>query len=546
MGHRFDDLCKRLVVDDSLSRRSLLRGLMASLAVSSAPEAAKVFAQAPRPPVVPVDRSPETCVRRTSAGKTVEEVSLAKNGITYQRQLMYDAATQIGTTTITVSRGQALIFRVEGTTARRGTGDTSVVVQYGPEVEGVRSATIITQDGKSFRGSIDRRTVTSSSSPHSMSDVTFADGAPAPKIVMDAALAPVVGALATEASKLLANCQTVPSVVPKRIHRFRETSSPGSGWYEPGESYDSPDCTNCSNNCETTAENNSGIKDWYTYVCGPPCIAGAVAAYNAIWIACWASCQVPGGGCCPVPCGGAFICCGRNDNCFHSDLCCPGSMVVCKDVCCGPGVTTCAADGFCGCPTGQLECGNNCCPTNTTCCGGQCCPTGTTTCCGNICCATGSTQCCGNQCCPTGAPCLNNVCCPSPSHVCPGSNTCCPPFNVCCGSTCCGLNEVCLTDARTGTPQGCCPASQACGVGGENPVCCPAGQMCIDQHDSTCAPCPVGQVSCASGGNAAIVCCAPGVNCCNGTCCKPQEICCTNIRGGPRVFGCHAESLCIG
>jgi hypothetical protein len=557
MGHWFDDRCKLLAAEDTISRRGLLRGLMASLALSGVPTSAEALAQSAvgaQPvralPQQPVALPPGTCTRSTTAGNTVAKVSVIQGDITYTRQVSYDATTKTGTTSITISRLQNLILQSSATTSAAARNRSALSIQYGAEVKGIRAATFTTQDGQSFQGTIDGRAFTTLANPKSMGDMTFADHAPPPTIALDPTLGPVVTALAAQASKSFATCQDVSSALPKPTPRLslRETGqggSPGEGWYEPGETYGSPNCDNCWDSCGKTALDYSGLTSWETYICAP-CLAAAVFAYNGIWLVCWGACQLPGGGCCPVPCGGAFTCCGTNDHCFRSDLCCPSSMIVCNNVCCGTGVTTCAPDGFCGCPTGQSVCGDNCCAANTTCCGTQCCPAGTTTCCGNVCCDKSANTCCGTQCCPAGAPCLNGkTCCASPSHVCPGSSTCCPPFNVCCGSTCCGANEVCLTDSRTGSPLGCCPASQTCGVGGQNPICCPTGQMCTDQHNSICGACPTGQVSCKSEGNGAVVCCASGANCCNGVCCKPQEVCCTNITGGPAVYGCHLESLCI-
>jgi hypothetical protein len=526
MDHWFDELCKQLVPRGTRPRRHVLQGIMANFAMPGSGGSNLAEAQ-PRLP----------------AAQTRSVVSQGE--LQYQQVRSYDDRRKVVTTSTTISRGKSPLIKVDVSTANDGSGQ--VTVSCGREYAGGGTLKMTTQNGTLFQGTMDGRAFTTSRLARSMSDVRFADGGPAPKIAVDPALARAIAALAEKAKKASASSLSVRALHSHRRLSSRDVGqgSPGDGWYEPGETYDAPACAECSDDCGNTCYDKCGFGDWTTWLCGPGCLATAAACDAACYIACWASCQFPGGGCCPVPCGKAFSCCGRGDQCFHGDLCCPGSMVVCNDLCCGPYITTCAPDGFCGCPTGQTVCGDNCCPPDTACCGGECCPTGSNQCCGNNqCCPTGSSQCCGDQCCPTGAPCLNSsICCAPPSNVC-GSN-CCAPFTVCCGGRCCGVNEICLTDSRTGEALGCCPTSQACGVGGENPVCCAAGEICIDPYNSICGPCPAGQVSCLSmnaNGPYTTVCCPSGVDCCNGKCCAPSEVCCTSRSQG---FGCHPEDMCI-
>ena len=51
----------------------------------------------------------------------------------------------------------------------------------------------------------------------------------------------------------------------------------------------------------TTPPKYSGVDDWEVYI-RPPCLPAALAAYDAIWIACYGTCQLLGGGGCPAPC----------------------------------------------------------------------------------------------------------------------------------------------------------------------------------------------------------------------------------------------------
>ena len=98
-----------------------------------------------------------------------------------------------------------------------------------------------------------------------------------------------------------------------------------------------------------------------------------------------------------------------------------------------------------------------------------------------------------------------------------------------CGSTCCPQGDTCSTNAANP----CCPSGQpACGD-----VCCGAGTTCIDAATSFCAipVCAAGDVNVAcDDGSGNSMCCAPGVNCCQGECCGPNEVCCG-------VLGCAAS-----
>jgi peroxiredoxin len=59
---------------------------------------------------------------------------------------------------------------------------TITTVDYGPEVKGVQHVVMTSQDGKTFQGSMDGRTFTTSGIPRSLSAVRFADGKPPPTL----------------------------------------------------------------------------------------------------------------------------------------------------------------------------------------------------------------------------------------------------------------------------------------------------------------------------------------------------------------------------
>lgn len=191
MEHWFDDLCKRLVADSKVSRRTALGGMLAGLAAtgSNLPGRGNALAQAAPPrraPPIPVPPIPAVggCVSRIAGNLVIREVSIDRGGITARRQLTYDRASHVVTSSTTISRTgpglprPTLIFQIGVTpSVPRGTTTT---VDYGPEVKGVQHVIMTSQDGKTFQGSMDGRAFTTSGSPGSMT-VRFADGRPPQK-----------------------------------------------------------------------------------------------------------------------------------------------------------------------------------------------------------------------------------------------------------------------------------------------------------------------------------------------------------------------------
>ena len=521
MAHWFDRLCLSVAGEQQPSpaafdRRGFLFGALGSFA-GAVGSSAKSWAQPPRRPPINTPTQPPRfprplpgqCTRTISGNTATQSVELTQGGLTYRRQLTYDAGTKSVTDTVTLAQGATTI--ATATTNVKTGGATTTTINYGGPVTGIRAAHLTSPDGKVFTGTVDDRRIVSRA-PSRTTPVTteYLDHRPPAVATAATDLHAPVKALVQQASGRFKACHTItdhPLVHgPMRTMDYKPggggANDPGDGWYEPGGSYNSPDCDQCENNCNDTAEKYSGVDDWEVWIC-PPCLAAALAAYDAIWLACYAACQLPGGGCCPVPCGGAFTCCGKNDHCFRGDLCCPSNMVVCNNVCCGPNIGSCAGDGTCGCPSGMSSCGESCCSANEDCCGGLCVARG---------------GCNGG--------------CPSPQFPCAGQ--CCGPFSNCCGGKCC------LDRCVNGV---CCPMAQACGN-----VCCPSGQLC---NNGTCFGCPGGlgrirRVACQSLGpnNQQITtCCQPiAPTCCGGVCCGVgQEYCvahngtyvCTNVNPNP-------------
>lgn len=532
MSHWFDNLCLRmgddrppvgnsLFVGDPSARRGFLKGILTGTALGvldfSRPAwgtPAQYTGQKPVRTTVDHDPpfrnlAPDQCQRTWTGARMNQVAKLAQGGITFQQTLNFDRTTKSLTHTIVVMQGGSLVVSATGT-GQTG-GASTVKIDYGSAVSGIRSASFTSSDGKTLRGTIDGRAVIGIQGTRSAVHTEFLDHRPGPTITAAPALGVTVGALARQLRGRTKACIAVSGSPggrgPIRTLDYKPGGNgpgdPGDGWYgASGATYNAPDCDGCWNNCGDKAKEYSGIEDWETYLCAP-CFAAAVLAFNAIWLGCWGTCQLPGGGCCPVPCGGAGTCCGRNDNCFRGDLCCPASMVVCNNVCCGFNISTCSADGTCGCPTGMVSCSTQCCAAGEICCNGICAPAGG---------------------CDNG--------CVKPAHFCNG--TCCAPFSACCNGQCC--KDICLNNT-------CCPASQVCGN-----TCCAKGQVC---NNGSCLGCPSGphrirSFPCHSLGPNNVTlgtCCSRrSPTCCGGVCCGiGQDYCvaangtyvCTNVNPDP-------------
>lgn len=451
------------------------------------------------------------------------------------------------TGTETLKLGNNVVLHIDRALGR---SSVRVKVTYGSVFQGIKQASF-SSNGKVIAGDVDGRQFVPLAVGTNVSKLKFADGRPGPDVVIDTALRDAIRTIKTESPGIGRSCF---QGVAQPMAGARELTAGGAK------------CENCLGSCDSNLLWCQGIAAGacaFTLWFDGACEAAAMAGCDAAFVVCSNNCENPGGDCCPVACSNGN-CCDDGETCNADGSCCPRLQIVCSGTCCAPGISQCNQE-IC-CPANQVVCSGVCCSPGQVCstegtccpplqpgvipvsCHGVCCLQGQVCHSEGVCCPPGQAVCnsqFGPVCCQGGGCDANGQCCPPPLKFCGQSKSCCPPFSVCCGDTCCGLNEVCLTDARTGQPLGCCPASQACGVGGENPVCCPAGQICVDTQASTCGPCPAGLAACRSSGNGQIVCCAQGANCCNGTCCKPQEVCCTNIFGSPQVYGCHMENLCI-
>ncbi len=525
MSHWFDRLCQGAskAQPETLARRNFLIGAFSGTAVAlldSPPVAHAQFGlqtgrQPGRPPIGPpiLGDAPQpprflptsTC-KRTMTGSTVRQsVQVVSNGVTYRRAIAYDTVTKSLQDTLSIDRNGQTFLNVTATSLPGGS--STAAIDYGPLVTGARTVRVTSVDGKAFRGTVDGRAVLSTVNAKQIPTTEFLDHRPAPVLSAPAGMRSTVNALAKQVRGRLSTCVTVPANpilhgpthLTNRKAGALDSSDPGIGWYQPGGTFDAPGCTDCWNNCGDFALQHSGLEDWETYL-SPLAIAAAIASYDLILLGCWGVCQAPGGGCDPVPCGSPFVSCGKGDNCFRGDLCCPASMVVCNNVCCGPDIKDCGSDGTCACPNGAVSCGAMCCPPGQICCGDTCVPVGG----------------CNNG-------------CPAPLVSCNGQ--CCAPFATCCNGQCCG--HACVNNS-------CCPQAQACGG-----ACCARDQVCSNGSCFSCTPMQIrfGLHPCQSNGPNGVpigVCCgASSPTCCGGVCCGTGQNFCIPSNG---TLICSANS----
>lgn len=523
MSHWFDSACKSLVPTSDhghFTRRSAMFGLLGGMFAGASDAAlgqtsdrhlqksTKQSSQHTATTGSEIVMHSGPCVQTWSGNGYTRNVTYRHGDLAYEKSLSYSGSDHSIVDSVVIRLKDEVVVDVKTHTQKSGAN--SAKLTYGKAYGKPGSATFTSTDGKRYTGFVNGKAVAGRmGDKHSSHTLMFSDGKAVSTGSLDPQLRGSFSALLQGAHSNLATCQTshlvsgrsrVPqSAGSKPIHADgpkvmspEDSASPGDNWYEPGETYGSPNCDNCWSDCENTAEDAAGVSDpksWWD----PVSWVETIVVYDVVLAGCWAACQLPGGGCCPVPCGGPFTCCGKGDNCFHGDLCCPGAQKVCNNLCCSTDVTECAADGSCGCRGGTFACGDTCCQNGTECCGGQCCPAGG----------------CHN----------NDFCCPSPKYVC-GSN-CCAPFTTCCNGQCCAGK--CLN----GT---CCPSNQVCGN-----TCCPPGSAC---NNGKCSGCPPGQKACQwftyNGSFGGVVCCPQSSpTCCSGVCCTATQYWCSYSTGTP-------------
>ena len=316
---------------------------------------AEMFTTGSLGPVVPIGptRPVDLCGRRRTENGALEirEVSLTHDAVTFNRRLSFDRAAKAGHLSATVKKGQTVVVQLD--MAATKDGSVSYTATYGPDVQGAKNVTMTSKNGRVFQGSFDGRAFSYNVSLRTPL-VTFVDGKPAPKLVLDLKLSSTVTSLAVEVGNSFTRCGSAVAVASRLAleikdsmassgtatsslfvmqpefnmrPRLSDNTSPGRDWYEPA-SEDHTSCLACEDKCNQTF--NDEAKSW-------ECILSLGACYPvdlAEWVGCMALCNLPGGGCLPVPCG-SFQTCGTADTCFNHEggsLCCPAPAAVCQNV----------------------------------------------------------------------------------------------------------------------------------------------------------------------------------------------------------------------
>lgn len=247
---------------------------------------------------------------------------------------------------------------------------------------------------------------------------------------------------------------------------------------------------------------------------GVPGAAGHLAQACPPDQACGPTCCPAGQSCIYGPHNGPPTgeCCPDQQNCH--DVCCPPENQGCNylpgdetaSCFCGDGLVWHRDDNVCAACSWSLDCG-----IGQTCCNGRCCD-----------------NCCHGQCCSNFEECIDGNCA-APPPPCPDG---CPDGEICLIDGCCPSARVCGSACCDGA---CCPPAP--GQSGPS-VCCAPGDTCA-RHDPAhhfCAP------NCTGDGQPA---CPPGQQCCAGTCCPAQTICCDGHgRCGRQLRDCNEEGEC--
>lgn len=400
-------------------------------------------------------------------------------------------------------------------------------IRCGSLVTGLSTASLTFQEGR-VSGTVNGKTIAPAPIPRNneLQSLHFSDGSPVPVPSFEQRLQSAVRQLQTKAEAEVRTC------LSGGMHRLAESIANFQNTpMMPGTA----SCNGCIQGCAVS----------YDICLVSACLlfcAGAPACLGEMY-GCWASCFIPGSGCCGTPCA-PFSCCDGNQSCCGSDVCC-GPDQVCAmaeyGACCGKDAPVgcgdktavmCFPPGFVCCPNTtafppacppNTVCQPNapCCPSNQVCDGG-CCPTGQS--CQRT--STGAGVCCDK-------PLCGDVCCKSPA-TCQGG-VC--GVGVRCGNTFCGFGQSCINGS-------CC---ETCGA-----TCCPPGQTCLDPQagrcgEMKCFPIHIGKArfpctSKTAAGVLTTICCED--KCCLGSCCPPDTMCCIPPGSG-LPLGCYPGFQCI-
>jgi len=505
------------------------------------------------------------------------------------------------TFTETLSLGSDVVLHSDRVTSQ---GSTQVKVSYGSAFQGIKESSSTT-NGTSVEGEIDSRQIVPFAASARPFSITFADGKPAPNVVIDPSLREAITEIFKQAAQVASSCKSAAATRASASGDEYRGTSVNSRWRSPHlsrwlklppvsafapsglafHSYvDSPlwmesvpaaiavapvpppppvggdNCTNCTDSCNTGSTICDGV------VAGGcilalfgygACLAAGAAGCSVEYEECLNACDAPGGACCPVNCPAGGYCCDTAQTCVNESLnpnviCCPQQQVVCAGICCAPGIFQCN-QGIC-CPANQSVCGGVCCPEGQTCSTeGICCPIqqagSPPISCHGVCCAQGEVCRAEGICCPASATVCNGpqggpTCCQGGD--CDSSGNCCSPLHnggQLCGGGCCPVFSKCCNNV-------CCDSFDQCINGTCCPpaqvcggICCPSGQTCQDPKTQRCGTCAAGLTTCVPIDNPnAPICCPSGASCCAGTCCPSGQICCVD---GTGAFHCHTEQVCI-
>jgi hypothetical protein len=572
MNSWFDDFVKRHAAP-KMSRREALRGLGTSIAavggaVGGLGLIADAFGQVPadrtrvqampqgaqtlsrdrmrvqqQPGLQAGPNLPVSCARTRVGAATIHDLTTIAGGLSLRQQISNDRSNNGSATTLTFLRGQNSIAKIDIRMSQ--TGASSTTITYGPEVQGIRSATVTSQDGNTFQGTIDGRQFVVSGRVRSLAEVRFADGGPPPQITTDPAIRAALPALLSQSRSQLARCSNVnlPLVIvnkpvrpglrrPPTVRRPPGQTgalsprteaqienprvlaqSPGNRVLTQGQIQSrgaltqspatrvTPQAQGAQAQAVTPQVSPNAPTPQRVLTQNQPMLPrDSKAAGN------WHSPMSHGSPTCDHcvsdGCGDDYEKC-LFDNAI--DFLCPPCIV--------PAVATCLAYYFV-CQAGCYLPGKGCCPVL--------CGTPVT----DECCADNET-CMSewNVCCPPNRPVCSGYCCDNDVWSCAPDGYCgCAGSGVPCGDMCCEGNQTCCGEE-------CCTPDKVC-CGG---YCCSAGNC----HGDTCCEAPNHMC-----GN---TCCAPFSPCCNGVCCAGS---CVNGQCCPaaRVCGsacCAADQACL-